>query len=357
MAEEDLGQDRSEAPTDEQRDKFRKRGEVVHSREITSALVLALLVGFLGFYIRSVYFELHSFMSKNFRFENLSAFNSEEVFRYLGSVMLLLLKMTLPIFSTAALTSIAVTLIQTRFNFSWERVSFNLAKLNPIQGLQRMVSWHAIIEVIKSLGKVLLISLITGSILYSESHKFPSLLNVSIRASWLYWIDKAKFLFLMILIALLLLGTFDYMYSYIVLENRMKMSRQQIRDEYKERELDPLIKQRMRRMQKEIANRKTVESTRKATVLITNPTHYSIAIRYELGMPAPIMVAKGMDHIALQMRQIAKSMNIPIIENKPLAQTLYKTLKENQEIPPTLYKVLSEIISHVFRIKGIRIKN
>ncbi len=356
MAEEELGQERSESPTDERRESFRKKGEVVHSREVTSVLVLGLLVGFLSFYVRSVYLDLYTFMSKNFMFKTTAFLNPEDIFDYFKKVTFLFLKITLPIFGAGSLTAIFVTLLQTKFNFSLSRLQFDLSKLNPIQGVQRMVSWHAIVEILKGFGKIIIISVITGSILYSEAHKFPFLINVPLRLSWSYWLDKSQFLFVMILIFLLLLGGFDYLYSYIILENRMKMSRQQLREEYKEREVDPNLKQRLRRMQKELATKKTIASTRKATVLITNPTHYSIAIRYEIGMVAPIMVAKGMDHIALQMREIAKSLDIPIVENKPLAQTLYKSLKVNQEIPSNLYKVLSEIISHVFKIKGIRIK-
>ena len=112
---------------------------------------------------------------------------------------------------------------------------------------------------------------------------------------------------------------------------------------------------RMRKMQKDISAQRTIEATKNATVLITNPTHFSIAIKYELGMPAPILLAKGKDHLALNMRKVAKKFDIPIVENKPLAQTLYKTIKVNQQVPANLYKALSEIISYVYMIKNKRL--
>ena len=131
------------------------------------------------------------------------------------------------------------------------------------------------------------------------------------------------------------------------------MSKQEIKEDYKQREQDPLIKNRMRKMQRTIAFRKTMEATKNATVIITNPTHISIALKYELGMRAPIVLAKGQDFVALRMREIAKENDIPMVENKPIARMIYKIVKVNHEIPEKLYKAVSEIIRYVFKIKGM----
>ena len=127
----------------------------------------------------------------------------------------------------------------------------------------------------------------------------------------------------------------------------MKMTKEEVKEEVKQRESDPHVKAKLRRMAREIANRKAIDNTKKATVLITNPTHYSIAVRYELGMPAPIVVAKGVDFLALKMREAAKENDIPIVENKPLARAIYASVKEGDEIPVGMYQAVSEIIKFV----------
>jgi flagellar biosynthesis protein FlhB len=156
---------------------------------------------------------------------------------------------------------------------------------------------------------------------------------------------------------LFIIASIDYFYNYSVLEKKMKMTKQEVKDEFKQRELNPLIKGRQRRIQREMSMRQTVEATKTATVIITNPTHYSVALKYELGMESPVLVAKGIDHLALTIREVAKSFDIPLVENRPLARALYKTVEIDQNIPESLYKAVSEIIRYVFRIKGIKVKN
>jgi len=156
-------------------------------------------------------------------------------------------------------------------------------------------------------------------------------------------------------VVMVAIGGLDYFYNWITMERRMKMSKQELKEEYKRRELDPQVKGRQRRMARDIANRKTLENTKQATVLITNPTHYSVAVRYEIGMTTPMVVAKGIDFLALRMRETAKGQDIPIVENRPLARTLYRLVNEGQEIPEDLFTAVAEVIRYVFRLKGIRI--
>ncbi|MBI2602480.1 MAG: EscU/YscU/HrcU family type III secretion system export apparatus switch protein [Deltaproteobacteria bacterium] len=355
MAEEDHAQERSESPTDERREQFRKRGDVANSREITSVIVLGLLIGFLSFYFLSIYNDLMSHMHRQFEDSASFRVSGDNLAQLLKTSWMLFLKLALPIFFAVAVASTFSTFLQTRFNVSFDRLKVNFDKLNIINGLRRMVASQAFLELGKGFGKLIIIGTVAGLIFLSESRTIPFLLNVPITSSWMYWAEQTRFLFIMVFIFLILIAGIDYIYNFMSLESKMKMTRQQLKEEYKERELDPFLKARLRRMQKEFAFKRTMEATRKATVLITNPTHYSVAIRYEIGMNAPRLVAKGADFLALQMRELAKSLDIPIVENKPLAQTLYKTLAVDREIPANLYKALSEIISYVFKIKGIKI--
>jgi flagellar biosynthetic protein FlhB len=175
-------------------------------------------------------------------------------------------------------------------------------------------------------------------------------------AAWSYWGDITTQMLWGVVGLMIFIGAGDFLYNFISLENKMKMSKEEVKEEIKQRETDPHVKAKLRRMARDIATKKAVENTKKATVVITNPTHYSIAIRYEFGMAAPIVLAKGVDFLALKMRETARELDIPIVENKALARAIYASVKEGEEIPITMYQAVSEIIKFVFKLKGVQIQ-
>lgn len=355
MASYDDGQERTESPTDERREQFRKRGDIAYSRELVSVFSLAGLILFLSIFGISLFHSLKRMFIEHLshldrKIENIHALAGFSRLLWMDGMLLIL-----PIFAVTALISIVLTFAQTRFNFSWDRISFDLNRLNPITGLLRLFTIQPLFEMGKGAAKTIIVAGIVYLILFSELAHITFLYNLPILSSFIYWGKITKQLLFSICGFLLFLALLDYAYNFFSFEQKIKMTKQELKEDYRQRELDPNVKARLRKMQRDFSTRKTIEATKKATVLITNPTHFSIAIRYELGMRAPIVVAKGMDHLALRMREIAKEIAIPIVENKPLAQTLYKTIKINQEIPETLYKALSEVISYVFKLKGVRL--
>ena len=215
-----------------------------------------------------------------------------------------------------------------------------------------MFSGQAVVELLKGIGKMGSVGVVSYLILYSEWTKVPGLMQYSIEKTWVYWADITKMLFWAVSGMLLLVAGFDYIYNFVTLEKKLKMTKQEVKEEFKKREVDPHVKAKIKRMQRDIAMSKAIQSTQEATAVITNPTHFAIAIKYELGMKAPIVIAKGKDMIAKRMKEVAKEYDVPIVENKPLARTLYKLVKEGQEIPESLYKAVSEIIRYVFLMKG-----
>jgi flagellar biosynthetic protein FlhB len=353
----DDGQERSEAPSEDRRDLFRKRGDIAHSRELTSILTLAFLILTLSFYGGGMFQKLQRSLTVHFATLDRPVVSSEHFSAYIGSLWVELLQLIFPLFLAVSVAAIFFTLLQTRMNFSFEKITPNFSKLNPLTGLGRIFSFHSILEIFKGMAKTIIVGITSYLILFSELKKLPFLSRLPLMASWVYWVEITKNLLLTTIGLLLLVAAIDYIYSYFHIENQMKMTKQELKEEYRQREVDPMIKSRLRRMAREFSSKRTMEATKKATVLITNPTHFSIAVQYEMGMRAPIVLAKGADHIAFQMREIAKSMGIPIVENKPLARTLYATIKINQEVPETLYKALSEVISYVFKAKGIKVQS
>jgi flagellar biosynthetic protein FlhB len=356
MAEQNSDQeDKTEEASAERRDEYREEGQIAQSADLTQVVALGAIVIFLSVYAPQMIGHMKKLLVVNF--ESLSTFrvNRENIGPYIGSAWLSMLYLIAPLFIVVSVISIVGTLLQTQFNWSWKALEFKWEKMNPISGIARMFNKEMVSRFVKTLAKLLVVTLVTVLILKGEWVSVPRLINYPLIRSWLYWSDVTKDLLWAITIFMLVVSFADYMHNLFTMERQMRMTKQEVKEEHKQREGDPHMKNRIRRAAREIANRKTLEKTKTATVIITNPTHYSIALRYEVGMPAPILVAKGVDFLALKMREIAKEQDIPCVENKPLARTLYASVKEGEEIPASMYKAVSEIIRYIFRMKGVKV--
>lgn len=356
MADNEVGQeDRTEDATPERREEFREKGQVVVSRELTQVFILASTVIFFTWQIPAMLSTMERLFVTSFESLSTRRINEHNILDFATATWIDMLKIIIPIFGLVLVIAVSSTLLQTRFNWSWERMTPDFSRMNPWQGLLRMVSMQAVVELLKSTAKMLAVGTVAYLILQGEWVRVPGLMNFPMQATWAYWGSITKTLFWAVAGFLLVIAGADYLYNFISQERRIKMTKQEVKEEYKRREVDPHVKARMRRMQRDIVLKKTIEKTRKATVLITNPTHYAIAVSYEFGDPAPKLVAKGIDFIALQMREVAKEEKIPIIENRPLARELYATVEEGEEIPDKFYRAVAEIIRYVFKLKGRKI--
>lgn len=355
MAENEDGQEKTEDATDERKKQFRDRGEIAVSKEFTSVMVLASVIIFFTNYAPKLIGELKLLLIV--QFEKISSFrvNEQNFIHYLADVWGSFLYLVLPVFMLTMSIAVFITFSQTKLNFSMKRMKPNFQKFNILKGVTKLVSPQSAMELTKGILKMSAVGLVSYLILRSEWIRVPGLMNLPIQSTWKYWGTITQYLFWSVAGLLLLISGADYLYNFISLENKMKMTKKEVKDEYKNREVDPHLKGRMRRMQRDILNSKQmVKATEGATVVLTNPTHYSIAIKYEIGMPAPMVVAKGVDHLALKMREAAKAHDIPLVENKPLARAIYKIVEVDQPIPESLYKAISEIIRYVFKIKGVK---
>ncbi len=352
MAETEGGQEKTEEATPERRQDFRDRGQIAVSREFSSVLSLACIVALLTFAGSNMVQGFQDQISYYFFRVRDLRLSHRNIGSFAAQVWIDWAKFALPAFGMATLTGFISTFSQTRFNWSWEKLEPNFNRLNPISGFKQILSSQALVNTVKSIGKMLAVGLVAYLILRGEWISVPGLLRVSVSHVWAYWGNITEILFWSISGFLLVIATFDYVYNFMQMEKQLKMSKEEVKEDLKKQEIDPHVKNRMKRMQRDIAFAKTVSATKTATVLITNPTHFAIALKYELGMRAPVVVAKGQDHLALHMRAIAKDAGVTIIENKPLARTLFKVCKIGQEIPENLYRAVSEIIKYVFKLKG-----
>lgn len=344
--------DRTEEATPERREEFRKKGQVAVSREITSVFVLFSSVVLISFYLLYLQSDLQNYLKESFyklRFYRMSVYEFQT---HLEDNVFIFIKMIIPFFIVVSFVAIFITFMQTKFNVSFTRLSPDFKRMNPLTGLVRMFSSQAAVELGKGFSKMATVAVVAYLILYSEWAKVPGIMQYPVVKAWSYWGRITEMLFYSVSGMLLLVAGLDYIYNFMKIEKQLKMTKQEVKEEYKKREADPHVRARMKRMQRDLSMAKAIKATQSATVVVTNPTHYAIALKYEYGMPAPIVLAKGKDFIAMRMKEIAKDYDVPIVENKPLARTLYKVVKEGQEIPESLYKAVSEIIRYVFLIKN-----
>ena len=268
-------------------------------------------------------------------------------------VMMSFMKIVLPISLIIMVFGILGSLIQTGLFFSMESLKPKFSKLNPLTGLKNMFSMKAIVNLIKSMV-VICIMIYLGYSFISKNFEgiiksgdiyLPYLFNIVL--------DLIKSILTSITLAVAVVAALDYGYEKFSHKKGLKMTKQEVKEEYKQMEGDPDIKGKIKQKQRQMANQRMMQAVPSSTVILTNPTHISIAIRYEQGKDTtPIVVAKGVDEVAFRIREIAKSHDIPIIENVPLARLIYKEVDIDQEIPEEMYKAVAEVLVAVYKIKN-----
>ena len=248
---------------------------------------------------------------------------------------------------------IAANASQTGLVLSWEPLGFHLEKLSPEKGLSRLFSKNGVVELIKSVAMLTVLAIMSYKVVVEYLPLYPRLVLMDAK-QLIYWTSLISFkVFLRAAIFLFILSLADYAFQKYRFLEGLKMTKQEVRDEHRDTEGDPLIRGRIRRIQRELARKRMMAEVPKADVVITNPTHYAIALSYKTeAMEAPKVVAKGVGFLALRIKELAQQHRIPIVENKPLAQTLYKTVDLGQYIPPHLYRAVAEILAYIYKARN-----
>lgn len=349
---EELLQERTEEPTPRRREEARKRGQVIKSRELSSVAILS--TGFFTFIILSYMFfrQFYLIFYKSFNsyyFDlNISTFLSLN-----KTIYLFVLKILFPYFLIISLVAIIVYLIQTGGGvWAEEVIGFKFERINPVEGFKRLFSLTALFELIKALLKIFII---TGVTYWIISKYMPNILKLfGVDIPYLAYNFKIflKDFFSKLLVILAILGILDWVYNWWDVERRIKLTRHELKEELKQTEGDPWVKARIRQKQREIARARMLAEVPKADVVITNPTHYAVALKYELGsMPAPQVIAKGKNFLAQKIREIAEAHKVPIYHDPPLAQLLYEKVEVKEYIPEELYQVVAKVLAYVYTLK------
>ncbi|GAA4700871.1 flagellar biosynthesis protein FlhB [Brevibacillus fulvus] len=345
--------EKTEKATPKKRGDARKKGQVAKSMELSPAITLTavftvlLLFGSTMFetFTRIMRESLLTYLQFELTSENLGVITYQLVFEAA--------KIVGPILAVALAVALATNYMQVGILFTTEPLQMKLSKLNPIAGAKRIFTLRTIIELIKSILKIAIGLTIAYSILWQVKEKIVQISLTSIEEALNFTAGQASKLGLYIGGTLVVLAAFDYVYQKYEYEKSLRMSKQDIKDEYKKSEGDPLIKSKIRERQRRMALSRMMQELPKADVVITNPTHFAVAIKYDANsMAAPTVIAKGQDYIALKIREIAQKNRIVTMENKPLARALYNQVEIGQQIPEELFKAVAEVLAYVYKLQG-----
>lgn len=336
-------------------EEYRNKGMVSQSREVTG--ILALLAAGVTTYMMSprIGQEMAEFMREVFRVSFASRIDfgqGDHLSQILIKCLRILAALALPICIAGFLTGVLSSFAQVGSIFTFEPLMPKLEKINPIEGMKRIVSLRTLIEGIRLSIKTAIVLTIAYSLIKKEV--FTSSIRIAQDPITLFGVfgDTAKGIFLTLIGILSVFAIIDFFLQRREYNKNLRMTKQEAKDENKEREGDPKIKARIRGIQREMARKRMMQAVKKADVIITNPTHIAIAIVYDREkMAAPKVVAKGADFIAQKIKQIASEAGVPLVENVPLARTLYKTVKVGQSIPRALYQAVAEVLAYVYRLK------
>ncbi len=347
-------EEKTEPATPKRRREAREKGQIPKSRELVTALLLIVVFWSIKTFANWIFGDLMRVVQDGFVFPkdldseftivNMTVISFKKILAF-GKIMA-------PILAAAVLVSLIANYMQVGVIFTIKPLTPNLNKLNPLEGFKRLFSRNASVEFLKSLFKIVIIGYFIYDYLFKNYIVIPDLIGMDLKQTSQYIADALYNIGIRAGVVLFILAVFDFTFQYFEHERTLKMTKQEIKDEYKQTEGNPQIKGRIREKQRAMAMKRMMSEVPKADVIITNPTHFAIAIKYDAEVSeAPLVIAKGKDLIAKQIREKALEHKIPIVENPPLAQTLFKTVEIGQSIPSDLYKAVAEVLAYVYNLK------
>ncbi|WP_206830783.1 flagellar biosynthesis protein FlhB [Alicyclobacillus fructus] len=345
--------ERTERATPRRRQEARKEGRVARSPELTSALAFAAVMVALRVLGPVVWGEWESLIQRDLGDAVLKSWTVENVRSLMLVQVMAAARMLLPVAAVAVVIGLAAALMQVRPLFVPQLLLPDFQRISPATGWRRILSLQGAVETLKSLLKLGAVAGVAYTSLASLVHQMISLSAVELAAVPAILGRSVFNLAIRVACAMVVIAAVDYAYQRYHFERSLRMSKQDLKDELKETEGNPLVRSAVRRRARQLASKRMMQNVAKADVVITNPTHYAVALQYESEtMNAPQVVAKGADFVAQEIRRRAEENQVPLVENPPLAQTLYRTVEIGQEIPPDLYQAVAEVLAYVYRMRA-----
>ncbi len=360
MAEDSSGGEKTEEATPHKRREQRKEGNVMQSKDVVTAAFILLAFFILRIMAKFMYsLTTHSMsywltlagggMDDNgTRIDGMQA--APKLILEIGKVVLLTAG---PILLASILIPVIATGIQTKFIFSKKSFQFKISKLNPIQGIKKMFSLSAVFELAKSLIKMIILIAVVYSEIKGRITDFARLMQLDLMSGLLYTADAVFSICMKIALVFVAVAAVDFLFQRYKFEKDIKMTKQEVKEEFKQMEGDPQIKSKRRQRQQQMAMSRMMQDVPKADVVIRNPTHFAVAIKYdELKNRAPVVLAKGADKVAFRIIEKAEENKVTVVENVPLARGLYKSVDVGKEIPYEFYSAVAKVLAFVYGLKG-----
>jgi len=351
MAENNSSQEKTEQPTEKRKKDARKKGQIARSRELSMAVVM--MAGAISMFTSgaSIVQAMSDIFRKSYTVSRHDIFELESASQYLINSSQHALLVLIPVFIILFLASILGPAMLGGWLFSIDSVRPKLSKLNPIEGMKRIFSVKGLMEMVKAFAKFVVVLIFSVFIIYFYLPEILFLANQDVISAIVNSAEICAWSFLLLCSSLLLIAAIDVPFQLMDYNKQVRMTKQEVKDEMKDSEGKPEVKSKIRQLQMQMAQRRMMADVATADVVITNPTHFSVALKYNTLMRAPVVVAKGVDAIALKMREIAKENNVVIVAAPPLARAIYHTAAIGHEIHSDLYVSVAQVLAYVYQLE------
>lgn len=359
FAAEGPGGEKTEPATAKKLEDARKKGQVAKSREIANGLILLALflllkfwIGHMGIQFLEIYTNMYTKIPDIVTYYG-GRIPQKEIADMLRQGMIHIMIIVAPIFLIGILVAFLSEVAQVKWKISGEAMKPKFSNMNPINGFKRIISMNSIVELVKSIAKIGLILYMTYSFLKDRWGKIFLLYDMPLLQAIQMTGEMVADLGIRIAAVYMVIAMADFIYQKFKFSRDMRMTKQEVKEEYKNQEGDPQVKGRIRQKMREVSQRRMMQALPQADVVITNPTHYAVAIQYDSDKyDAPIVIAKGENYLAQKIKEKARECDIEIVENKPLARMLYANVEIGQAVPPELYQAVAEVLAFVYHLKG-----
>jgi flagellar biosynthesis protein FlhB len=352
---DDSDAERTEQPTQKRLDEARKKGQIPRSQELNAAAVVLMAGAGLNFTGKSIGNGLFDLMRNGLQISREQAMDATSAISLFGSAAQHALLACAPVLGLTMLAALLAPMSIGGWNLAFGSLAPDFSRLSPLKGLGRVFSMRGAVELVKAFAKFGIIAVITVMFLWSRTNEMLGLGQEPTAAAIGHAITLSGQALLFFSAGLALIAAIDVPYQLFQHIKSLKMTREEIREEMKESEGNPEVKGKIRQLQQEVAKRRQMQEVPKADVIVTNPTHYAVALKYDdKRMRAPIVVAKGVDEVAAKIREIGGEHNVPIFEAPPLARALFRAVDLNEEVPARLYVAVAQVLTYIYQLKAVK---
>jgi len=359
FAKEGMGGEKTEPATQKKLEDARKEGQVAKSKEISSGLellslflILKLWVGHMGIQLMETFHGIYDRIPAVATYWN-GMMPERDVALAYHQLIFDVLAVIAPILLVGVLVAFVCNIAQVKWKPTTKPLKPKFSKLNPVKGFKKFLSPQSLVELLKSIVKILLIVYICYSYLNDKWPILFSLYDVTLMQALQTVAQVVTDLGIRVSLFYMLIAFADYAYQKFKFKNDMKMTKQEVKEEFKQQEGDPAVKNKIRQKMMEVSRRRMMQALPQADVVITNPTHYAVAVKYDPEVAdAPLVIAKGEDYLAVRIKEVARENKIEIVENKPLARMLYANVEVGEMVPPELYQAVAEVLAFVYHLQG-----